>query len=491
MSGSDSHFVLSFSRATVTQNESSEKAEHKCEGLAEKPVVQLTSSASSVETQDIFSGFQDDLLPEKKDGKAIRFLRHQVFTLYRKLFAVVFLTNLAIFIWYLVKSANAHEIAGVTVANLFVAVIHRQEYVVNAYYCIFTSVPLCAPLWIRSSAARVYHIGGFHSGCGVSGTIWFILFVGQATKEFAKYKKTISMPTLVVAYCIMVLLVGILAFAYPALRFRHHNKFEMTHRFMGWTAIGLVWALTVLLVNDYKPAEVPLGKALIDNAYFWLVAILTVSIILPWLRLRKRPVVSEVLSNHCVRLYFDYAALPPGLGTRISTSPLTEWHSFATIPATEKGGHYVVISRAGDWTSKRIDEPPTKIWVRGIPIRGMLSVATLFRRVLFVTTGSGIAPVRSCLPSMKVPFCVLWTCPDARQTYGDQFVDDILETSPDTIIYNTRAHGKPDMIKLVLRVAKDFQPEAICVISNEKLTRKIVYGMVSRGIPAFGPIWDS
>lgn len=47
------------------------------------------------------------------------------------------------------------------------------------------------------------------------------------------------------------------------------------------------------------------------------------------------------------------------------------------------------------------------------------------------------------------------------------------------------------MVKLVYRVAKEFQPEAICVISNEKLTRKIVYGMVSRGIPAFGPIWDS
>lgn len=56
---------------------------------------------------------------------------------------------------------------------------------------------------------------------------------------------------------------------------------------------------------------------------------------------------------------------------------------------------------------------------------------------------------------------------------------------------DTRIHGKPDMVKLVYRIAKDFQPEAVCVISNERLTRKIVYGMVSRGIPAFGPIWDS
>ena len=38
---------------------------------------------------------------------------------------------------------------------------------------------------------------------------------------------------------------------------------------------------------------------------------------------------------------------------------------------------------------------------------------------------------------------------------------------------------------------EEFDAEAVCVISNQKLTRKIVYGMMSRGIPAFGAIWDS
>ena len=34
-----------------------------------------------------------------------------------------------------------------------------------------------------------------------------------------------------------------------------------------------------------------------------------VSIVLPWMRLRKHKVRSEVLSNHCIRLYFDYSEL--------------------------------------------------------------------------------------------------------------------------------------------------------------------------------------
>lgn len=33
-----------------------------------------------------------------------------------------------------------------------------------------------------------------------------------------------------------------IVFAYPSLRAKMHNSFEMTHRFMGWTVTALVWA---------------------------------------------------------------------------------------------------------------------------------------------------------------------------------------------------------------------------------------------------------
>lgn len=97
----------------------------------------------------------------------------------------------------------------------------------------------------------------------------------------------------------------------------------------------------------------------------------------------------------------------------------------------------MVISRAGDWTSKRIESPPSEIWVRGIPTWGMMSVAGLFRKVLFVATGSGIAPICPWLFSVKVPFRLLWTSPNVRQTFGDKLVDDIFAASPDSIIYGT------------------------------------------------------
>ena len=38
-----------------------------------------------------------------------------------------------------------------------------------------------------------------------------------------------------------MLLVGIVLFAYPKVRTTHHDAFERTHRFLGWTATALVW----------------------------------------------------------------------------------------------------------------------------------------------------------------------------------------------------------------------------------------------------------
>jgi len=129
--------------------------------------------------------------------------------------------------------------------------------------------------------------------------------------------------------------------------------------------------------------------------------------------------------------------------------------------------------------------------VRGVPTTGFIHVAPLFRRVLLVATGSGIAPCVPVLLQKRVPIRLLWTSPNVRRTFGDELVDSILEKSPDAVIYDTKVHGRPDMVKLTYRIAREFNAEAVCIISNQTLTEKVVYGMISRGIPAYGAIFDS
>ncbi|KAF9527759.1 hypothetical protein CPB83DRAFT_883979 [Crepidotus variabilis] len=437
-----------------------------------------------------WSGYKEDPLPEKEDHKIIRNLRHQLFNLYRRLFSFIFFANMAIFIAFCVYGVNAQRIGTVLVSNLFTSILMRQDYIINAWFIIFTLPPKSWPLWIRLLCARVYHIGGIHSGCGVSGTVWLILLCGQATREHVTTDK-VSVATLIMAYIVLALLISIIALAHPDLRAKYHNSFEMVHRFSGWTAVGVFWAFFILLTNDYRPEGESLARTLRKSPEFWLVVVLTFSIALPWMRLRKYPVQAEVLSNHALRLHFEYVDPIPGSFSRISSNPLFEWHSFATIQIPGKKGYSAIVSNAGDWTKKKIANPPEKLWIRGVPTFGVLRIVPMFRRIVIVATGSGIAPVTPHLLAQKTNVKLLWTSPDVRETFGDKFVDMVLAASPDAVIYNTRTHGKPDMVKLAYRVYKEYNAEAVAVISNPKLTYKLIYGLTSRGVPAFAPIFDS
>ncbi|KAI0308614.1 hypothetical protein OF83DRAFT_1180592 [Amylostereum chailletii] len=336
-----------------------------------EPSVDSTSSSTStlavgnpdVEKALPWADYDKDELPPKTQGHIFRNFRHQIFTLYRRLFGVVFLANVGIFIWTIVRgNIRTDHVGLVVVANLFCAILMRQDHVINAFFTAFSSVPQSWPLWFRRFCARVYHIGGLHSGCAVAGFMWLILFTVQATREVLTGGPA-SIPVVVLTYWILCLLGVILLLAYPRFRTMFHNQFETTHRFLGWTSTASVWALFVILINDYRESKQTLGQAAIRSPSFWLILVMSLSIVLPWVRLRKVPVRAVVLSNHAVRLHFDYGVTPvAGSFTRISDKPLTEWHSFATVPVPEKSGYSVVVSRAGDWTSKQIDNPPTELW---------------------------------------------------------------------------------------------------------------------------------
>ena len=89
-----------------------------------------------------WEGYEEDDIPDKTQGKLVRNLRHQIFTLYRRLFGVVFVTNMAIFVATLIKGHhNAQQLGQIVVANLFCAILMRQDYVVNAFFNLFCAVP--------------------------------------------------------------------------------------------------------------------------------------------------------------------------------------------------------------------------------------------------------------------------------------------------------------------------------------------------------------
>ena len=436
------------------------------------------------------------VLPPKRGFHGGRWLRHVWFSLYRRFFSVVLLGNIVSAIVIATRAMKFHglnvsDLATATATNLCATVLMRQDHVINMLFTVCCAVPTSFPLFIRRQCAKVYHIGGIHSGCAIASTLWFLVFTAAATQNFINSPtSSIYGAVVAVSYFIVVLLLTICVMAYPTIRRKYHNKFELVHRLAGWTALALFWAHTLVLTECLRGSQ-PLGLALVKSPGYWLLLIATLSVIYPWLHLRKVNVRAEVLSSHAVRLHFDYTTPIVGTAVRISERPLIEWHAFATVAKPNEKGFSLVVSNAGDWTKRQIAHSPTKLWVRGVPACGVLRITPLFRKVVLVATGSGIGPCLPVILAKRVPCRIFWSTPHPEQTFGQEIINNVLAADPNAVIHDTRTMGKPDMVAMSYKLLAESGAEAVCIISNQKLTQKVVYAMEARGIPAYGAIWDS
>jgi len=441
-------------------------------------------------------------LPDKCQSRPLRNLRHTFLNVYRRLFSLVFMANMIGFIWVISKYRSSaklplSDVATAASANIMAAILIRQDYIINLIFRTCWLVPHSAPLRIRRMLAKVYEYGGVHSGAAFAGVMWFTLLTAAITTKFLQNDLHYGNPILFITYLLLLLFLVILTFTMPFLRTipRYHNYFEYTHRFLGWLSATLFWAEIILLaLSIHNDTKLTLWRALIGLPTFWFLSITTIHIILPWLFLCHWHFTPEVLSKHALRLHFSTPA-PRVAVLAIAKHPLGQWHPFAIFPAVtgQKDGGSLLISRAGDWTTDAILDPQTRYWVKGRPRTGVLSMATIFSRVVIVTTGSGIGPCLSFLMdlSKKTQCSLLWSTPSPLQTYGDEVCDMVLRADPGARVIDTRKEGRPDMVALAYEMYVEMGAEAVFIISNQKLTRKFVYGMESRGVPAYGPIWDS
>lgn len=380
-------------------------------------------------------------------------LKRRPFTHHNRLAAVIILLNIG--------AIPFADVASMVLADFALAVLIRQQYVINLLFRLATSVPTHWPLRIRWTMGKVYHFGGAHVGAALCATAWF----------------PFTAPSLPLTWVIVAILVTMIVLALPSLRARRHDWFERTHRFAGWTVLVLFAVHSAMA-----------GSAL----SLWVLLVVVLSVALPWLRLRRVPVRIVRPSRHVALVWFDYGVTPfAGSSTSVSRNPLLEWHSFANVPAPGQTGFRLTISRAGDWTGSLIDDLPSHVWVKGIPTAGVGNIDKLFRKVVWVATGSGIGPCLPHLLSGDTPALLVWSTRSPRDTYGDALVDEILGVQPAAIVWDTDRSGKPDLVALAHRAWLSSGAEAVICISNKKSTWHVVEELETRGIPAFGAIWDS
>ncbi|MFJ6676736.1 hypothetical protein ACIQMJ_37025 [Actinosynnema sp. NPDC091369] len=389
-------------------------------------------------------------------------LRRRPFTHHNRLAAVVVGANaVAAF-----GVDDAQALADLVVVNVALAVLVRQQHVINLLFRLATSAPTSWPLRVRWTLGKVYHFGGLHVGAALCATAWFAALAAVRDDPLT--------------WTVLALMAAMVVTALPNLRARRHDVFERVHRFAGWTVLALFAA---------DSARQP---GFVGSTGFWSLLLVVASVVLPWTRLRRVPVRITRPSRHVALVSFDYGVTPfAGSSTAVSRHPLLEWHSFANVPTPGRAGFRLTISRAGDWTGSLIDDRPTHLWVKGVPTAGVGNIDRLFTRVVWVATGSGIGPCLPHLLSGETPARLVWSTRTPRETYGDELVDEIEAVQPDALVWDTVRDGKPDLVELALRAHREFDAEAVICISNKKTTWHVVEELEARGVPAFGAIWDS
>ena len=458
-------------------------------------------------------------------------LRYTVLDIYRRLFTLVFLANIGVFIYVMVSQRKLMALINAAAANVLACGLARQPLVVNTIFYTACSIPRSWPLRLRRIASKVYHYGGVHSGCGIASFVWYVGFVGVLTRQYASPpggQGFLTEAPIIISYLILALLMMIIVVAYPSFRMKLHDYFELTHRFSGWLVVALFVVLLMVFSHEASSAQgQSLGQFIIRLPAFWFLMVTVVSIVHPWVFLRKVRVQPEYVSSHAIRLHLDHTTTSFGKGTQLSRHPLRDWHGFATFPDPEpyrpqvdsesssdgeatttvnaekalqvqgdqkKPTFSCLVSKAGDWTTACINNPPTYLWKRGVLIYGFAYAMRVYRRLIVVTTGSGIGPCLSFLgldgtdrPAMRV----VWQTRAPAKTYGEGILDLVGRMDPDPLVIDTNVSGRVDMVPVVRGLYEEFGAEAVCVISNPRLTKKVVFELEAKGVPAFGPIFDS
>ncbi|KAK4150057.1 hypothetical protein C8A00DRAFT_46475 [Chaetomidium leptoderma] len=410
--------------------------------------------------------------------KRFGFIRYTALNVYRRLFSLAFIGNAVAFIILMVKGTDPLDLVNASAVNLAVCGLCRHPLVVNALFLTFGSVPKSAPMRLRRLACKIFHLGGVHSGAGVASCVWYIGFAGLYTYGFQPSPSSIAV--LVLVWLVLALLLAIIVVAHPAIRTKCHDYFELTHRFSNWLILALFWVLIFLLGAQ----EASLSTFLVHLPAFWILLLLTVATIHPWLLLRRVPVTPEPLSPHAVRLHFSHATVKFGQGISVARHPLADWHSFASFtdgfdsPDTKFS---CLVSKAGDWTRQAIAAPPQHLWKRGVPTYGFGYVFRMFERIVVVTTGSGIGPCLSFIEDSRRPAMrVVWQTKSPLKTYGQRTLDLVKRMDEQPVVIDTSVSGRVDMLPVVLRLYKEFDAHA-----------SLVYALETRGIAAYGPIFDS
>jgi hypothetical protein len=165
-----------------------------------------------------------------------------------------------------------------------------------------------------------------------------------------------------------------------------------------------------------------------------------------------------------------------------------EYHAFGIISeGVHSPYHYLICGVQGDFTRKLVDNPPKTLWTRELKFAGVSHTSPLYKRGIRVCTGTGLgAALSTCLQSPD--WYLIWIGSDQEKTFGPTIsglIHNNLRPDQYTLWDSKKMGGRPDTMKIVKEVYKNWGAEVVFITSNFQGNREIMEGCKEAGIPAF------
>ncbi|PON99121.1 Transmembrane protein [Trema orientale] len=354
-----------------------------------------------VQLHDLFATSKREGQPKANAHKqgsrlSVILLDQRLSTVYKRLFVVCLALNITALILAATGNfSNGKDRAALfSIANILALTLCRSEAFLRVVFWLAVKIfgHSWVPLFLKTATTSLLQsLGGIH----ISSIAW----LAYALVLTLKGRENTSPEIIGIASAILGLLCLSSLAVFPLVRHLHHNIFERTDRFAGWTALGLLWAFIVLMIS-YNPKTKSYDTktvcaTLMKRQEFWFTVTITTLIIIPLLTTRRVTVQTYALSGH------------------------------AFIIKREERPHDARRSRR-DFTKPLVSNPPNHLWVRRAHFAGLPYLVNMYDRVLLVATGSGICVFLSFLlqPS-PVDVRVIWVAKgieqnlwERDQTYG-------------------------------------------------------------------------
>ncbi|PLW20512.1 hypothetical protein PCASD_15556 [Puccinia coronata f. sp. avenae] len=418
------------------------------------------------------------------------------FTPYRQLFVLIFSINLIGAVVGLSGRWNwsKRNATPLVVGNILIAIAIRSEWVLRFLYWIAVKIfrPSIFPLCLRIKVVGIlYHIGGVHSGCGLSALLWIIVAASVQFQE-AKLHPTVSL----VALGMCLACVALTCFsALPFIRRPFHNFFEMIHRFVGWAGIvsTIVYVILECMWNVGEQRWDLRASRLITKPQLWFLITILIITLFSWITTAKVPITVYASSEKASVIRVP-GGLTSGLHTRISLGGLREWHIFGSISQGKHADcHYIVAAVQGEFTKMLNTEKPEMIYTKRWKPCGLPYFSRLFKRGLAMCTGSGIGAVAStCIQHDE--WFLIWIGPNLEATYGKEIMQLIRDTIPENrrLIWDTRGPlGRPDVVRLLQNTHQYWEAEVTLFVGSPEMNNNVLQSCRALKTPVFGSIWDA